>query len=337
MKKALLIILPLATLAGGWYLQKQAEVPTQRPPAVTQTPDKSAEPIIRPAPDTVETQTSDLAVSGDNQHNGARSESAASDANDSTVDTASEDDAGDVGVTPLTDDEYANLLVRLKRDPEFLTALLEEYRLNTDPVRAKRLATLFGDLRDPAIVQTAAALVYSGNPDSQRMGLDLLSRLQPYSNEARTIAMELLSSETDPALLVATLNVFASTAKTAGTEQRALLLDNLNLLANHQDSAVRSHSLSLIGRWGDGTDSALLIDGLTDSSSLVRARSASALRNAENPGTPVILGLLAVAENTNEIKTTRQSALYSLKNMPMDDQARSRYEEAVIQVRRRGN
>jgi len=334
-------MLPLALLASGWYFKQhidQTSSDTATIPVAAANTDPS---------DPAETHTDATSGSSENTivtdtSQQATTSSQASPGNSNTQDSrsanrSSNSSAHAVGVDPLSDQDYAALLKRLRQEPEFLASLLEEYRLNTDPVRAKRLATLFGDLRNPEIVQTAATLVYSGNPDSQRMGLDLLSRLQPHDDEARSIAMDLLASETDPGLLVATLNVFATPAAGASTDHRELLLDNLNLLATHQHPLVRSHSISLIGRWGDGTDSNHLIAGLTDTSSVVRARSASALKKAVNPGTSVISGLLAVAEDSSEIKTTRQSALYSLQNMPMDDEARRRYEQAVIQVRRTRN
>ena len=127
--------------------------------------------------------------------------------------------------------------------------LLEEFRYNTDPARAKQLAALLGPYNDPAIVQTASELAYSGDHQSQLAGLDLLARVQPRNDEARDVAIDLLGSGNDPTLLVATMNVLAVPARTATASQRQLLNDNLANLAKHYDPKVRGQSLSLLGRW----------------------------------------------------------------------------------------
>lgn len=327
------IIIPLAIVAGGWLFLSNK--PTQEHP--TPTPIESSNSIdststksnvvqdySTESDSTPTTQTDNLPEVTDLQNQPAAE-------NNTYYDT----EASTIGIEVLSDTDFNTLQSRLRNEPELLQALLTEFRFNTDPERAKRIAALVGDLNNPEIINAAKELVYSGNPESQRIGLDLLSRLQPRNNEARDIAIELLSSESNPALLVSTLNVLATPNRAATDQQRVQLIDNLNLLSTHYDPLVRSHSIDLLGRWNPGgASNTILAAGLADQDPTVRARSATAFIGKSNVDESAIFGLLAVAENSNEVKTTRQAALYALKKMQLPPSVQVRYDQAVITVRR---
>lgn len=330
MKKIVLVILPLAILAGGWFLfqpEKRSGVPT----AVT--PEKLTQ-------DTSRVTASDI-KSSQTDHTLAETQATIESTAVSTQtepafadNTSYDNEASTIAVTALSDQQFNNIQNRLRNEPEFLASLLTEFRYNTDHERGKRLAALLGDLNHPDIVQAAAELAYSGAPDSQRIGLDLLSRLQPHNSQARDIAIELLGSETSADLLVSTMNALATPTRNASNQQRVQLIDTLNLLTDHHNPQVRSHSISLLGRWNPGASTTILTQGLNDQDAAVRARSAAAFIGKNNADINAIYGLLAVAENTQEIKTTRQSALYALQKMQLTSDAKVRYEQAIITVRR---
>ena len=246
-------------------------------------------------------------------------------------------DAASIAVDPLTDEEFLRLEQQIKTDRQLRMQLLDEFRYNTDPARAKQLAALLGPYDDPAIVQTASELAYSGDLQSQIAGLDLLARVQTRNDEARNVAIDLLSSGNDPTLLVATMNVLATPARTATPGQRQLLNDNLGNLANHYDPKVRGQSLALIGRWDKNSAVAResLSRGLTDSDAAVRSRAAFAIKNIRNPDADMITGLLALAENTDDKKSARFAALSALEKMQLTGINLRRYNLAKRNINRR--
>ena len=257
----------------------------------------------------------------------------------SVTTTDAEIDIASVAVDPLSDEEFIELRALLKNDVGLRLEILDQFRYSTDPARSKQLAALLGDYDNPEIVQTAAELARSGEPLSQSAGLNLLNRLQPHNDDARDIAIDLLSSQTDPATLVATMNVLATPAKTATAAQRQLINDNVGLLASHHEPSVRAHSLALIGRWDKNSPAnrEALTKGLSDSDAKVRARATHGLKNIENPDDNMINGLLAIAENKSEKRTTRYAAIGALSNMTLPSQSVRRFRAAEYNVNRKGS
>ncbi|MEM7256320.1 MAG: HEAT repeat domain-containing protein [Pseudomonadota bacterium] len=325
--KVISVVLLLAVMAGSWfYLNKPPQ-----PGSTENTPQADAG---REAPVTSNTfDTTALVNDTDNSGNVIDNANVVDNAKPLLQEPSV--DVTEVGLSPLTDEQYAQIQSQLGNDNALLDRLLEEFRYNTNPQRATQLAALLGEHNLPEVVDVAAELAYSGDPLSQRMGLDLLSRLQAQNSRARDIAIELLSSESDPSLLVSTMNVLAIPSNGASAEQRNALYDNTALLASHHDYRVRSHSIALIGRWNKEQGVAVLADALADPHEQVRARAVSAMHGLTNPGTNVINRLFDIAENTNEQKTTRQSALFSLKKMPLSTEQQQRYRQAQISVRTR--
>ena len=335
--KPFLAIIPLAILAGGWFFYQSAKSPT--------TPDDS-NPIENVAQTglgqtgnplaTVSEQPDETSIQPDSVSvvnvDDPRAPSIINPAP-----TREDIDLTTLAAVPMSDAEFKNLERRIRQDPTLLTDILAEYRYNADPERAKRLAALIANLSSPQILATATELAYSSDPVSKRNGLELLSRIQPHNSEARDISIELLGVESDPDFLVATMNVLATPAADADTSQRQLLLDNINLLSTHQEPSVRAHSIALLGRWAKNNPdvATTLVTGLSDDSSHVRARAATALRGISNPDTATITSLLYVLENPNEIKTTRQTAMLALQQMPLSASQKSRFLAAQRALRTR--
>jgi len=355
LKKLVLLIIPLAILAGGWYfLQNQNSNSrnldsTATAPAEATSPSATS-PFAETTDNPVTTEKDDASIivdaiptdpapsdSDTNNANELSNQSATgSDTNVATINSPGVD-AASVAIEPLTDEEFERLEQQIRADRQLRLQLLEEFRYNTDPARAKQLAALLGPYNDPAIVQTASELAYSGDLQSQIAGLDLLARVQPRNDEARNVAIDLLSSGNDPTLLVATMNVLATPARTATPDQRQLLNDNLGNLANHYDPKVRGQSLALIGRWDKNSDVAResLSRGLTDSDPAVRSRAAFAINNIRNPDDSMIAGLLALAENTDDKKSARYAALSALEKMQLTGINLRRYNFVKRNINRR--
>lgn len=238
---------------------------------------------------------------------------------------------------PLNDQELNLLKAQLATSRDRRLEVLEVFRNSTDFQQSKQLASLLGGFSDPEILQAAAQLTSSGEQQSQMAGLDLLSRLQPHSDQARDLAIELLSAQHNPTLLVATLNALAKPAANATAEQRVLLQSNLNYLASHPDASVRSHSIGLLGRWDQNAATTIdaLNAGLNDKDPAVRRAATYASFRVENPPSTMIESLLDIAENSAEKRTVRLAAVRALSNRSLTAAAQRRYRAASVSVNRR--
>ena len=236
-------------------------------------------------------------------------------------------DVREIGRSDLADAEFESLAARLASDPELLAALIDEFRSETDPERRRRLALLLGDVRDPAVSVLAAELIYSGDPDSRALGLDLLGRIQPGNGDARDMISGLLSSESDGEVLVGTLTAMAVPGAVEPGERQALA-EQVSLLTSHADPSVRRTSLDILSRWSDSPEhTPLLLDGLVDGDPIVRRTAAYALVGHEDASEDVMRDLFAVVENTSEVERTRRGAILALKGMPLDDERRRLLED----------
>jgi len=353
--KTIAVILPLAILAGGFYfankqstsdpsqstdvstLQDQSGSiePTQKPhnsihnPLATKTVEHSASSTTEP--------NGDLALQTNNQSaNQTASVSTPEPSPVLTDNTQSSDDLAQKA-DRYNDSEFRRMEARLSSDAALRMQLLEEFRNYPGSDRAKQIAALLGPFDDPEIIETASMLVYSGDPDSQKMGLELLSRMQPHNDEARNIAIDLLSSVDDPATLVSTMNVLAIPTDDANAEQRQLLADNTNSLSNHRDPRVRSHSLSIMSRWqqNSATTVAAIEKGLTDPEAAVRASAVYGSNNMTSPSEALIDNLLSIAENTDEKRTVRSAAARALGKMTLSPTQMRRFRIARARINRR--
>jgi len=228
-------MLPLAILAGGWFFihSKKADSPI---PSLSQDSVPAEDSTLTKSDPLLPTEETDVATAIVNDIPTTTEAPAPVEPEHQT------DSAVDVTTLAvdqrLTDEEFERLEALIRNDKGLRLELLEEFRYNSDPERAKQLAALLGPYNDPEIVQTASELVHSGDPNSKKAGLGLLSRIQPRSNEARDIAIDLLSAESDPDFLVSTMNVLATPARSANESQRQLLTDNLSNLSSHYDPSV---------------------------------------------------------------------------------------------------
>jgi len=236
LSKTIAAILPLAILAGGFYFANKQSTRT-----TSQTTDASnhqgqsgsIEPTHVPeasthnplAPKSEEHSASSIAEPNSGPSLQSKTHTASQAALSNTPEAASElsdtaQSSDDLALKTerYNDNEFRRMEARLSTDVGLRMQLLEEFRNYPGSPRAKQIAALLGPFDDTEIIETASMLVYSGDPDSQRMGLELLSRMQPHSDDARNIAIDLLSSVDDPTTLVSTMNVLAIPAKDANAD-----------------------------------------------------------------------------------------------------------------------
>ncbi|ASJ70402.1 HEAT repeat domain-containing protein [Granulosicoccus antarcticus] len=228
-----------------------------------------------------------------------------------------------IAQTAMSDADYEALVARLKTDPALLLQLVDEFRQEQNPERLALLARLLGEAGGADVTQLASELIFSGNDTSRELGLQILRQVQPGNTEARSIASGLLATEVEPKVLMSTLTVLASPG-TVDEGSRALLGDQVALLASHENAGVRGVSLDILSRWStDGRDTPVLINALQDPEPRVRESAAYALVGHEDASETVIQSLLIVLRNADEQKATRRAALMALRSFALNAELQS--------------
>lgn len=218
----------------------------------------------------------------------------------------------EIGSTPWTDAEYAKLSELLMSDPVIRKHVALEFRINTDPKKAKRLAALLGQFDDEIITDVGLELALSGESVSQKNGLALLAKQQPHNAKARGAIIEILQVESSPEILVSALNAVAIPPKSEAKERQDLLTQFTNLSSN-QDALVRSHSMAMMSRWaGDENVNEYLLQGLNDVDAKVRKTAAYSLIKTRHLSDELKHQLLVRAQDDSENKRTREAVLMAL-------------------------
>jgi len=252
------------------------------------------------------------------------------DTNAVSTDSPATIDVTTLGWSPVSDEAFEQLVARLRNDPALLQQLVDEFRQETDPERRMQLLNLLGEAGGSAVTLAASELIYSGNPESRRQGLELLQMVQPDNAEARNIASSLLTTEVEPGVLVSTLTTLANPAD-VDDESREFLSEQIAILATHDDASVRSISLDILSRWStSGQFTSVLVNGLSDSADVVRESAAYSLVGRQDAGESVMAALYAVAIDPSENRRARRGSILALRGMPITFSQR----EALVRAER---
>ena len=244
-------------------------------------------------------------------------------------------DIYNLGRSGISDADFKSLTERLNADPEFLQAIINEFRLETDTARLRRLAQLLGDVNVPEVTALASELIFSGDPATRKVGLELLKYIQPGNSEAQALVSGLLATEYEADVLVDTLTALAVPG-TVDDETRVGMSEQVALLAAHPDASVRRSSIDILSRWtNDPTHTPIIVNGLQDEDRFVRQTSAYALVGHEDQSYEVIQSLMAVAADTNEVERVRRGSILALKGMAIDDTTRQRVASIELQLNTR--
>jgi len=239
----------------------------------------------------------------------------------------------EVGVEDISEEEFIELVDRLRNDPVLLADLLNELRAETDPARLERLTIMLGATGSVDVLPAAEELIYSSSSVARETGLDLLSRVAPQNPAAYDIANSILSSEAEPEVLVSTMNVLAL-PENAGPEARATAISQIMPLANNESAAVRRHSVSILVRLtNDETLSPVLFNALSDSDASVREAAAYAYARYPYQTSQAVERLMDIIEDPSEERGVRQGAVLALSNMSPDEAMSERIEAAKKQMR----
>ena len=244
-------------------------------------------------------------------------------------------DIYNLGRSSISDADFKSLTERLNADPEFLQAIINEFRLETDTARLRRLAQLLGDVNVPEVTALASELIFSGDPATRKVGLELLKYIQPGNSEAQALVSGLLATEYEADVLVDTLTALAVPG-TVDDETRVGMSEQVALLAAHPDASVRRSSIDILSRWtNDPAHTPIIVNGLQDEDRFVRQTSAYALVGHEDQSYEVIQSLMSVAADTNEVVRVRRGSILALKGMAIDDATRQRVAAIELQLNTR--
>lgn len=252
---------------------------------------------------------------------------------------AESDDAGidvsDIALGAWSDEAFAEQLARLRADPALLERLMEAFRVETDPRRATRLASLLGKTGHPDLAALGADMIASGNATSKEAALTLLQRIQHDSDAARETIIDMLSGESEPGTLVRVMDALSVPAK-ATPEQVAALENQLMPLAQHESVALRRHALSVLARWSAGENvTPVLRAGLSDSDVSVRSAATYAFVDYPAMTAEVRHDLLERLEDPREDRSVRSGAMLALSRTALDPEEMARLKAARRELRRR--
>jgi hypothetical protein len=344
------LLLGLCVLAGAaWFWHERSDVTTGAPVLVndsnataTDTQSNAAEVTGNASiksPFSVENEASNsqtLPESLDPAADvlGAGSVSVDNQYTETSVQPAYSIDLASLGYSTLSDEELLQIADALRGDSALLQQLIDEFRQETNAERRVALSRILGEVGGDDVTLTASELIYSGDAESRRLGLELLQQVQPGNATARDIASSLLATEIEPTILVGTLTTLSKPGA-VDDSTREYLSEQVAFMADHEDASVRSISLDILSRWStDGTYTEVLRNGLTDQESVVREAAGYALVGHENVNQELIESLLAVAIDSTEGKRARSAAVLALSGMPINEDVRGQVTAAQRELNR---
>jgi len=243
--------------------------------------------------------------------------------------------AYEIGNEPLQDEALLELVDRLNNDPVLMAALIEELRAETDPARLKRLVYILGTTANEAVLPAAEELIYSGSESARDTGLDLLSRISSTNPEAMLVASNLLVSENEPDVLIATMNVLAQPGN-ADSELRKSLVTQITPLSNHESISVRGFTVSTLARLTNDPDVApVFYNALFDTEPAVRRSGVYAFSSYPYHSPEASQKLLDMVEDDSEHVEVRRGAILALSNNSPDELTKSRIDAAQLTIRRK--
>lgn len=219
-------------------------------------------------------------------------------------------------------------------DPTVVRKLVGRYDSARTPRERELLKSLLSTVQQPAVVSFAQRLAAGSNAEDRRLGLEMLRSLAPAAPETRALVRQLLAGEQSPEVLVQALG--ALQAGGADPDEAAAIVAQLNGLAQHADPAVRGQSIAQLGQWDKGGASAgRLAQAVSDGAPEVRQAAVFAIAQAGVRSPEARSALLALANNPQETRDLRGSALQVLERFDLsrDEYAHLAQARAQLQLR----
>jgi len=192
---------------------------------------------------------------------------------------------------------------------------------------------ILGNTANSAVLPAAEEMIHSGIASSRDTGLDLLSRIAPNNPEAYEIASNLLVNETEPEVLIATMNVLAQPAH-AAPELRESLVAQVTTFSGHESTAVRGFSVATLSRLTkDPIVAPIFYNALYDTAPAVRSSGVFAYASYPYHTAEASQKLLDMVEDESEILEIRRGAIAALSNNSPDEPTQTRLAAAELAIR----
>lgn len=219
-------------------------------------------------------------------------------------------------------------------DPTVLRKLVGRYDSARTPRERELLKSLLSTVQKPDVVFFANRLAAGSNAEDRKVGLEMLRSLAPAAPETRALVRQLLAGEQSPEVLVQALGTLQ--AGGADPDEAAAIVAQLNGLSQHPDPAVRSQSIAQLGQWDKRGDSAArLAQALADGAPEVRQAAVFAIAQAGVRSPDARAGLLALANNPQETRDVRGSALQVLERFDLSRDEYAHLAQARTQLQLR--
>lgn len=223
---------------------------------------------------------------------------------------------------------YQADVTRAARDPAQLRRLLARYRTETEADRKGALLALLLGVGGPEVQRVALELARSPDPATRRDGLSLLAASSVEDAQVRTLLVQQLQRERDPALLRQTLDLLVPAP--LPLEDAAPMLDALSRLRTHPDPAVRAGSVLQSAQWESGQAAEeLLHRALLDPEPQVREAAIAGVLSASVRSDRVKDALLAIASDPGADPQQRGAAVSALHGFRLERADHALYRRAL--------
>ncbi|MCW7538429.1 hypothetical protein OOT46_11320 [Aquabacterium sp. A7-Y] len=219
----------------------------------------------------------------------------------------------------------------LARDPALKTALMQRLRAGADPIEKRLIKTLLSGLPAPEQLAFSQQLLASADATQRRDGFELVLQL-PASQQRDQQLAQALGREQDRGVLLSAMATLTKPEDGPATEAHALV-QQLQVLAGHPDTAVRSAGLQALSVWDPSvqTDATLRL-ALWDPSEDIRIAAADSIAGNTRRAEAMKADLTAVAGNTSESPVARQAALLALQGIPLDEMEASAFTQVMLEL-----
>ncbi|AKJ28340.1 hypothetical protein [Caldimonas brevitalea] len=219
----------------------------------------------------------------------------------------------------------------LARDPALRGVLMRRLQASADPIEKRLIKTLLSSL--PAAEQLAFSQQLLGSADAvqRRDGFELM--LQIPGSQARDQQLaQALGREQDREVVLSVVSTLMKPEDTPATDALALV-QQLQVLAGHADTAVRSASLQALALWDPSaqTDATLRL-ALRDPDEDIRIAAADSIAGNRRRVDAMKADLTAVAGNTSESAVTRRAALLAMQNTRLGEAESSAFAQLMLEL-----
>lgn len=201
-------------------------------------------------------------------------------------------------------------------DPTARRKLLQRYDSEKTPQARELLKSILSTVQTPEVLAFASRLAAGMDADDRKYGLELLHSLAPDAAETRSLVRRTLATEQSADVLAQALAALQSTA--VDPDEADHIVAQLKSLSQHADPAVRSQSIAQLGQWDkSGQGAERLSQALADPTPQVRQAAVFAIAQSGARNDSVKAALMAVANNAQESKDLRGSALQVLERFSL--------------------